>query len=317
MARRTCHVATAPIERYSSPPRTSESVYRPEPSLVQRCSKVETPVSCAVGQGCLDSSNRSSLLIKEEPSILSSEQQAAIRAAEDALSPEVRSRIENRYKTDVKKPLAGSADRQEGPSVPKPWKGKEVDPRNWGASSIPAEELELEAQRKELEKYSSQSLADKVLEEERISFEEQREALAHWRALKAAAKAVPAGTTGKSSAEPPRKEVVGSSTTSKGVLEDDLAANEASQDVLKKELEELKARLAAHEAILSRTVPSEAVPSEDPSVSVKPNVPKPPKVQDDIGDAVTHRSNPRVSVLKSPSATAALSSKSVLRPLIV
>ncbi|GBE85305.1 Retrovirus-related Pol polyprotein from transposon 17.6 [Sparassis crispa] len=83
-------------------------------------------------------------------------------------------------------PTQTDPDLEEGPSSRK---GKTIDPREWGGSGIPPEELDPEAQIREYEMYSggrASGVPAEVLREEGMSLEEQREMLEYWHACKVA-----------------------------------------------------------------------------------------------------------------------------------
>ncbi|TCD64380.1 hypothetical protein EIP91_004127, partial [Steccherinum ochraceum] len=63
--------------------------------------------------------------------------------------------------------------------------GKMVDPDNWGTSGIPAEETNADVQRQLLNSYSNETAAERLLEADGVTREEQALALAFWKAAKA------------------------------------------------------------------------------------------------------------------------------------
>ncbi|KAH9887925.1 hypothetical protein C8Q73DRAFT_794366 [Cubamyces lactineus] len=120
---------------------------------------------------------------------LSQVQQDAVRRAEEKLSPAERERIARRMEVSVsarrRADSESSDSRGEGPSDPMR-KGKTVDARNWGAVGIPEEELDPEAQRRELEQYSGVETTSKQDILKGFTTHELQEMLEHWRAHKSA-----------------------------------------------------------------------------------------------------------------------------------
>lgn len=124
--------------------------------------------------------------INRQHSRLSGVQQAAVRRAEESLTQAERERIARRMELsrDARRRAdSTSADsRGEGPSDPMR-KGKAIDARNWGAVDIPDSELDPEAQRRELELYSTErSLRSNILDG--YDSEEQRQMLEYWQKRK-------------------------------------------------------------------------------------------------------------------------------------
>ena len=110
------------------------------------------------------------------------EQLTAYKQAEEGLTPSEKERIQRRMNLVREFRMADlaygnkSQALEEGTSKDK---GKTVDPRNWGAVNIPEFELDLEAQRKELEAYEAQQALIKE-EGPDLSVEQQKMMLDFW-----------------------------------------------------------------------------------------------------------------------------------------
>lgn len=110
-------------------------------------------------------------------SILTPEQHAVVQAAEGQMGPADRLQVERRRVViHAESQRDRSLSRGEGSSRRQ---GKTIDPRNWGNSGIPDEELDPSAQRRELESYAARN---ELVEE--YDADEQRRALAFWKAFK-------------------------------------------------------------------------------------------------------------------------------------
>ncbi|KAI0070148.1 hypothetical protein K474DRAFT_1665309 [Panus rudis PR-1116 ss-1] len=106
-----------------------------------------------------------------------------LRAAEDGLTPAQRSHYESRMARVSTVSPDRPPSRGEGPSKAK---GKTVDPRNWGNSGIPDEDLDPDTQQRELDAYNVQRSLRRSFSPDELDEEEQRLALEHWAAMKAA-----------------------------------------------------------------------------------------------------------------------------------
>ncbi|TBU40368.1 hypothetical protein BD309DRAFT_899988, partial [Dichomitus squalens] len=111
--------------------------------------------------------------------VLTSPQRVAVDTAAASLTPAERDRYSRRMAAvETTRPRSLSPEpRGEGPSRDK---GKTVDARNWGAAGIPDEELDPDAQRRELQLYSStpHNIFDGY------NTDEQRAMLEYWEARK-------------------------------------------------------------------------------------------------------------------------------------
>ncbi|KAI0071435.1 hypothetical protein K474DRAFT_1712460 [Panus rudis PR-1116 ss-1] len=122
------------------------------------------------------------------PSALSDGHIEAIRNAEDGLTPAQRLRFQNRMARVSTVSPERPPSRGEGMSKSQ---GKTIDPRNWGNSGIPPEDLDPAVQQRLLDAYDVRHSLRREFAPDELSEEEQRLALEHWAALKAARVASP------------------------------------------------------------------------------------------------------------------------------
>ncbi|KAH9922440.1 hypothetical protein B0H21DRAFT_701514, partial [Amylocystis lapponica] len=122
--------------------------------------------------------------VKQEPvSILTTDQVDVVKAAEEAMTPADRDRVQQRMlsmKSSRHRVRESSVPRTAGPSTRDT--GKTIDPRNWGNVGIEQSELDPEAQRKELATYSGQPYVAPEVQEllGDMTIDEQQEALKFW-----------------------------------------------------------------------------------------------------------------------------------------
>ncbi|KAI1782959.1 hypothetical protein LXA43DRAFT_904532 [Ganoderma leucocontextum] len=119
---------------------------------------------------------RASVTAQDEP-ILTTPQRAAVDTAAAGLTPAERDHFTRCMAAVEPRRPRSQGSRGKGPSRDK---GKTVDARNWGASGIPDEELDPDAQRREHEMYLSkkQNLFDGY------NTDEQQAILEYWQAMK-------------------------------------------------------------------------------------------------------------------------------------
>ncbi|KAJ3476258.1 hypothetical protein NLI96_g11283 [Meripilus lineatus] len=112
-------------------------------------------------------------------------QQEAIAQAENGLTTSEAGRIQQRM-DQVREFNASKIKNEEHLNFEQgnsQGKGKTVDPHNWGAANLPEKEMDVEAQRKELERYADEKAAKEQMDDEpALSIEQQRELLAFWKA---------------------------------------------------------------------------------------------------------------------------------------
>ncbi|KAI0328362.1 hypothetical protein GY45DRAFT_1355158 [Cubamyces sp. BRFM 1775] len=113
---------------------------------------------------------------------LTAQQDAVVRTAEAKMSAAEREHVRHRMEvvSNGRRSNIPQDSRGEGPSRDK---GKTVDARNWGAVGIPHEELDPDAQRRELELYSvHRNINDNIFDG--YDTDEQRRMLEHWKSIK-------------------------------------------------------------------------------------------------------------------------------------
>ncbi|KAJ3482856.1 hypothetical protein NLI96_g6704 [Meripilus lineatus] len=108
---------------------------------------------------------------------ISADKFEAIKLAEQGLTPSKKGRVQKRMNmvrefNQANREYGQSQDIGEGTSKEK---GKTIDPLNWGACGIPENELNPEAQRRELESYEAQDIAKQ--DDLHLSIEQQRQLL--------------------------------------------------------------------------------------------------------------------------------------------
>ncbi|KAH9915852.1 hypothetical protein B0H21DRAFT_703288 [Amylocystis lapponica] len=139
-------------------------------------------------------------LKQELISVLTTDQVHVVKAAEEAMTPADRDRVQQRMRTmrsSCRRERESSVPQEAGPS--KRNTGKTVDPRNWGNVGIEHSELNPEAQRRELAAYSGQPYVSPEVQEllGDMTVNEQREALTFWNSRKVALNSEQGGPAGR------------------------------------------------------------------------------------------------------------------------
>ncbi|KAI0915713.1 hypothetical protein AcV5_003558 [Taiwanofungus camphoratus] len=189
---------------------------------------------------------------------LTQEQRELVKTAEDSLSRAERDRIQKRYQMIREvRAFEHLEPRGEGTSS---FKGKGVDLRKQSDADISEGELNVEAQREESEMLANSLPHHESILGERLSLDEQREALDYWRAKKAAERAVVAeGVQSTNDHRPTAREKNFPWSAEAHVTS--LGVPSSYRETMERELEMVRARIAALEIPLS-SKGEQAMPSE-------------------------------------------------------
>ncbi|KAI0933173.1 hypothetical protein AcV7_004722 [Taiwanofungus camphoratus] len=189
---------------------------------------------------------------------LTQEQRELVKTAEDSLSRAERDRIQKRYQMIQEvRAFEHLEPRGEGTSS---FKGKGVDLRKQSDADISEGELNVEAQREESEMLANSLPHHESILGERLSLDEQREALDYWRAKKATERAVVAeGVQSTNDHRPTVREKNFPWSAEAHVTP--LGVPSSYRETMERELEMVRARIAALEIPLS-SKGEQAMPSE-------------------------------------------------------